>query len=151
MAIDYDLQIESQTKPETVLKQIIEINGFQQGDPSNDFFTAGLVGGVRPEFEQSQNLAKEDFGFVPTVRVWFTPYKDEREEIGMRDMMKAVMKILQQDSGNAALTMNGDYIVLTRINDKLNLNSNSFGDNDEKWWQLKRDVPFPSYEIKEFE
>lgn len=52
MAIDYDLQIESRTKAETVFEQIIQINGFQTGDRANDFFTAGLVGGVRPEFEQ---------------------------------------------------------------------------------------------------
>ena len=65
-------------------------------------------------------------------------------------MMKAIMTILQYDFGDAVVLMNNEYIVLTRINGKLILNSQSFGTNNDKWWNTK-DVPFRSYEIKELE
>lgn len=150
MAIDYNFQIETQRKPEDFLELILTINGFQKNTDENSFFADGLVGNVGFEETHSQNLTKEDFGFVPQIYVWFTPFRGEFEEAGSQNMMKAVMNILKSDDGNAVFLMNGEYIVLTRLNDKLILNSASFGDADEKEWNLK-EIPFADYDVKELD
>lgn len=150
MAIDYNFQIETQKKPEDFFELILTIEGFQKNTDENSFFADGLTGNVGFEEKHSQDLTKEDFGFVPQVYVWFTPFRGEFEETGLQNMMKAVMNILKADEGNAVFLMNGEYVVLTRLNDKLTLNSASFGNDDEKEWNIN-EIPFTDYDIKELD
>lgn len=150
MAIDYNFQIETQKKPEDFLELILRIDGFQKNTDENSFFADGLVGNVGFEENHSQVLTREDFGFTPQIYIWFTPFHGEFEEAGSQNMMNAVMTVLESESGNAVFLMNGEYIVLTRLDGKLALNSASFGDADEKEWSVEK-IPFADYELKEME
>lgn len=153
MAIDYHLKIDTEKTSVDLMNIILQIDGFRENERKNDFFAEGLVGGIWTETDDydsqvSQNLTYDDFGFRHKIVVWLTPYRDELEEAGMHNMMKAIMTVLQQDTGDAVVLMNNEYVILTRIAQKLALNSESFGEKD-KWWNPKEDVPFFDYELTE--
>ncbi len=153
MAIDYHLKIDTEKTPVEITKLILQLDRFEKNERENNFFAEGLVGGVWAETDDydsqiSQNLTNDDFGFRHKIVVWLTPYREEMEEAGMQNMMKVVMTVLQHDSGDAVVLMNGEYIILTRIDGKLTLTSENFGEKD-KWWNPKEDVPFSDYELKE--
>lgn len=148
MAIDYNLQIDTKKTPKEIYDLILQTNNFQKNEKENSFFANGLIGSVGYEEEHSQILTQQDFGFIPKVYVWLAPHREEMEEAGMQNMMKVVMTVLQNDSGDAVMLMNGEYIILTRIDGKLILTPENFGEKD-KWWNPKEDVPFSDYELRE--
>ncbi len=150
MAIHYYLLIDTNLTPFEVSDIIFELEGLKKNDRENTFFVDWLIGGVSEESESDKRLNQEEFGLSPTISIWFDPRcdDDEEQEKAMKDMMRVIVHILQKDSGDAVLVIDGEYLVLSRIKGNLLLDSDNFGEKD-RWWNPQVDVPFKNYEVKD--
>jgi hypothetical protein len=156
MALDFALEIDSPLTAEEVMKIILQQDGFEKNGGETDFLAEGLVGGVRASQGEDyyakvhQEIMQENFGFVPSLRIWYRPDGYDGYAAGMQNGLKIFMSLLQLNVGDAACVMNGESVKFTRIKGKLVLNQESFGDQQNSIWSL-RDVPFPDYQLKKFD
>ena len=148
MALDFDLEINTESSPNEVLNEVFKSAGFSQANYENGFYTDGVVGGVISQKGKSeyyadvhQQMLQANFGFQSTIKVWFRPDSYDNYEIGMKNGLKAFLSVLQNIKGDAVVLMNGEDIKLIRKDDKLILNSESFSADDSIW--TFDQIPFP--------
>lgn len=157
MALDFDLEVSTNKSIEEIFNSILDLEGFDKAEFDFGFSAEGIVGGIvrRQNSEDYysnayQEMMKENFGFHSTVKVWFRPDRDNAYEIGMRNGLKAFMKILQFDESDAVIIMNGESVKLIRKNGQLVLNADSFHADEELIWSF-REVPFVKYEVRKLQ
>lgn len=152
MALDFDLELKTNLTSKEILSMILELDGFRPADFENGFYADGVIGGTTSQEEKNgyyaqvhQNILKENFGFESDIKVWFRPDSYDNYEVGMQNVLKVLIYVLQKVQGDAVVLMNGESVKLLRKNNKLILNSESFSENNSVW--TLNQIPF-QYETK---
>ncbi len=150
MALEYSLEIDTKLIPTELMKIVSTISGFVWGEiPS---FVAGesmtyLFGlGLAicaPQFHQWSQCVKEAFGFINCVSISFRINPTPEYDLRLIGILRVTSVIMQHCSEDCVLLLNGEIIVLQRIQNKLFLNQD-FG----KWTDIElAEINFP-YELK---
>jgi hypothetical protein len=147
MALDYYLELNTKLTPLELMTSILSLESFEVLEKSTEFESDGVVGGISTASDGFQEIVQENFGFTPTISAWFRSDSYENYQIGMRNGLKAFMTILQQDTGDAVIFVDAEWIKMTRINGKIVLDSESFHEDKDMIWRFG-DVPFADFEVK---
>ena len=80
--------------------------------------------GAMQESDRGQAFMQSEFGFAPTVDVWFRINSRQDEEMGKQTLLRAVALLLDRFPGDAVLLFNGEHVVLQRLGGSLSFNNN---------------------------
>lgn len=150
MAMDFYLKLKTSLEPKEIADMIVEFDGFIKDEDDEHYFRAdGIYGGVIPMSETGIEVLREETGIDANLRIWFRlEASEEFYKLGLRNGLKAFMKILENTDGDAVIRLNDDDVKLIRKNGKVILNSESFFEDEEAMWRIK-DVPLRNFEVKE--
>ena len=144
MSLSYTLELQKKLEPKQLLQLLIERHNLQWHQDT--ISGKGIwVNAYTEDDADNQSLTKEEFGFIPSTIISFRINTDDTLEIGERTLIRAVMTLLQQVTGNAILLFNYENLVLQRINNKLIFNKDMW----EEWTANEMERVNIPYELKQ--
>lgn len=123
MSIDYDFNFSTNLEPKQVLELLSNEFSFKWGDETC-LNGIGIVMGALRRDEHSQLILESIFKIRSNSYVWFQLDKFSDHDEGHRNMLRVVMFLLQNTSGDVVFSFNLDTPVLRRLNEKITYNSN---------------------------
>lgn len=123
MATEYDLNISTDLKPAYIVQIIAgELDLERNGD--DYIITPSLFITATEKEHTSADYYSRLFGFRPNMLMGFRlqPKLPEGERIGRQEMLRAVMALLRHEAGDAVLLLNGERLILQRLDGRLVLN-----------------------------
>jgi len=114
MALEFDLSIDTELGPMEALSILSEGLNLEWTQELRLRGPAAIIGAFskRP---LGQSVIAEEFGFRPTIDVWFRISPKEEYQIGKNTVLRATVELLSKLSGDAVLLFNGEELVLQRI------------------------------------
>ena len=121
MALEFDLSIDTKLQPIEALSILSEGLNLEWTPEKNLRGPAAIVGAFykRP---LGKSVIAEEFGFQPTIDVWFRISPKEEYQTGKNTVLRATMELLGKVSGDAVLLFNGEELVLKKIGSQLLIN-----------------------------
>ena len=125
MPLDYDLEFEQDIEPKKVLQLLVDSHRFQWQDVGISGF--GIwINAYKEDEEDIKILTEKRIKFQPQTVVRFSYRSKSDSENEERTLIRAVMTLLNNVSGNAVLLFNCETIVFQRIENQLTFNNNFF-------------------------
>jgi hypothetical protein len=124
VALTYRLEVAADLEPRHALRLLADGLGLDS-EASELYGTGILVGAMTPP-AQGQDLTEEEFGFRPSLDVWFRldpNVPDGAYVEAKRRLIRAAMIVLRHTSGDAVLLFNGEQVLLRRRTGRLLLNA----------------------------
>jgi hypothetical protein len=149
MALEFELSLQTSFTPEEITDLVIKETNFvksHKGKDDGDFYTLGFICWVGLIDKNSQDIILEKYNVQTNLSLWFRHDYDNYKE-GLKNILKAVIIILQNTNGDAVFEDVSGYIKLIRVNGKITLCSSAFFEDEEAMWRFK-DIPF-EYEVKD--
>jgi hypothetical protein len=128
MSIDYTLQIATDQEPADLFRSLVETCNFTKMSGEfveRDEVTAGVYSraGTTSSDEVVRSIFQEEYGFTPSVAVWFQPSKFDKNFTSKAKyvcILQSVVTLLDHFPGNAALLYD-EQTVLRRLNGHLEI------------------------------
>lgn len=120
MSLEYELLIGTNSQPLDILNLLSRELELEWEETR--LFGPGIVLGATPETHDPQSIMMENFGFQPTLDLWFWLDSQENYQRGKQILLEATMLVLKHLSGDAVLLFNSEYTVLQRISGVLIFN-----------------------------
>ncbi|MCP3104775.1 hypothetical protein LZ198_38510 [Myxococcus sp. K15C18031901] len=129
MSLDYNFRIDTALTPERVLAVACDALGLKQPDASRPGDDAAIPGpgflfAAGPVARESQTLMKEELGISPSVDLQFWVDAEQRHT-AITVLLRGVLTILRQESGDAVLLFGGENVLLLRQAGNLRLDSST--------------------------
>jgi len=121
MSLDYELRIETDFNPDKIYDILSNQFDLKPGEDQR-LFNSGIIIGVYPEKPATQELMLENYGFKPTIDIWFSLKHQDQENLGKQTLLKVSILLLSLISGDAVLLFNSEKTVLQRISGVLIFN-----------------------------
>ena len=145
MSLSYTLELEKKLEPKQLLQLLVERHNLQWHQET--ISGKGIwINAYAEDDPENQSLTKKEFGFIPSTIISFRVNTDDTLEIGERTLIRAVMTLLQQVTGNAILLFNYENLVLQRINNQLIFNQDMW----EEWTANELEGINLPYKLKQF-
>ena len=141
MSLNYELRIDTEWEAQQISDLLSKELFLERGEESR-LLSPGAVMGVFPENEMRRSIMQLEYGFKPTIDVWFWLDSNLDYEKGKHTLLTASMLLLSKFSGDAVLLFNYERTVFQRIQHTLIFNSQS------ATWQeaeLAAEVKLPYY------
>jgi hypothetical protein len=149
MALEFELSIQTSLNANEVTELMLKETDFmrsKKGKNDGDFYGLGFICWISLIDELGQDITLETHSVKTNLSLWFWHDNDNYKE-GLRNILKAVILVLQNTSGDAVFESIGGSANLLRINGRLALSPTSFFEDEEAMWRFK-DIPF-EYEVKD--
>ncbi len=141
MSLNYELRIDTEWEAQQVSDFLSKELSLEWGEESR-LLSPGVVIGVFSEKETRRSIMQLEYGFKPTIDVWFWLNSNRDYEKGKHTLLRASMLLLSKLPGDAVLLFNYERTVLQRIEGTLIFNS------QPATWQeaeLAAEVKLPYY------
>jgi hypothetical protein len=141
VSLNYELRIDTEWEPQQISDLLSKELSLERGEESR-LLSPGAAIGVFPETEMRRSIMQLEYGFKPTIDVWFWLDSNRDYEKGKHTLLAASMLLLSKLSGDAVLLFNYERTVFQRIQNTLIFNSQS------PTWQkaeLAAEVKLPYY------
>lgn len=120
MATEYYFHLTTPLEPQKALDLLVNENQFEWGPDQSKVPQIGGYGlwvpAIKP-YASTQSLYEENFGFRPMLSITFR-IQSKEYGVAIRAIVRCVMTLLKQSSGDAILDSNGS-IILQRIKGEL--------------------------------
>lgn len=120
MSLEYELLIVTDWQPLDILNLLSRELELEWEETR--LFGPGIVLGATHETYDPQSMMMENFGFQPTLDLWFWLDSQENYQRGKEILLEATMLVLKHLSGDAVLLFNSEYTVLQRTSGVLIFN-----------------------------
>ena len=141
MSLNYELRINTEWEPQQISDLLSKELSLERGEESR-LLSPGAVIGVFPEKEMRRSIMQLEYGFKPTIDVWFWLNSNRDYEKGKHTLLTASTLLLSQLPGDAVLLFNYERTIFQRIQHTLIFNSHP------PTWQeaeLAAEVKLPYY------
>ncbi len=141
MSLNYELRIDTEWEAQQISDFLSKELSLEWGEESS-LLSPGVLIGVFPEKETRRSIMQLEYGFKPTIDVWFWLNSNRDYEKGKHTLLTASMLLLSKLPGDAVLLFNYERTVLQRIEGTLIFNS------QPATWQeaeLAAEVKLPYY------
>lgn len=122
MSLNYELRINTEWEAQQISDFLSKELSLEWGEESR-LLSPGVVIGVFPEKETRRSIMQLEYGFKPTIDVWFWLNSNRDYEKGKHTLLTASMLLLSKLPGDAVLLFNYERTVLQRIEGTLIFNS----------------------------
>ncbi len=113
MAIDFSFNIVTDLSVSDIQKQILSLERFELQNES--IIGPGLVAfNVFAKSDTGKSIIKESLGFVPNLHVLFRIEKFDTTRAGYKSVLIVALEMLRQSTGDAALLIDSEIVVLIR-------------------------------------
>lgn len=123
MSTSYDFNFSTNLEPKEVLELLANKFSFTWGDETC-LNGMGVITGALKRDKHSQLNLESIFKVRPNSYVWFQLSRSSDQNEAYRNMLRVVMFLLQNTSGDVVLLFNGETPVLKRLNEQIIYNSN---------------------------
>jgi hypothetical protein len=123
MSTGYDFNFSTDLEPKQVLELLANKFSFKWGDETCLNGMGVIVGALKRD-EHSQLNLESIFKVRSNSYVWFELSRSSDQNESYRNMLRVVMFLLQNTSGDVVLLFNGETPVLRRLNEQIIYNSN---------------------------
>jgi hypothetical protein len=141
VSLNYELRIDTEWEAQQVSDFLSKELSLEWGEESR-LLSPGVLIGVFPSKETRRSIMQLEYGFKPTIDVWFWLNSNRDYEKGKHTLLRASMLLLSKLPGDAVLLFNYERTVLQRIEGTLIFNS------QPATWQeaeLAAEVKLPYY------
>ncbi|CAD5945290.1 hypothetical protein PCC9214_02198 [Planktothrix tepida] len=142
MSLDYELRLETNFNSNNIYDILSNQFDLQPGEDQR-LFNSGIIIGVSPEKPATQYLMLENYGFKPTIDVWFRLKHQDEKILGKQTLLNVSILLLSQISGDAVLLFNSEKTVLQRISGVL-----IFNQKPETWQDSELSQVELNYHVK---
>jgi hypothetical protein len=142
MALDYTLHLSTSVKPRQAWERLAgRIAGLAWSEDDSCLFDETVTITAMDSRALTRSVIEESFQFVPNLWVGFRCAKFADQDTFARVLLDATLLLLE-DSKEAVILFNGEFIILQRLGGQLVFNADSGLWHDEKWLKGRLTVPF---------
>jgi len=142
MAIEYDLYLSNNMKPEQLMEMLLGRIEELAWAEDKSFLTGPTmsVGTYEPR-KSRQEAMEAGYGFAPALLIWFRRKFDAKPG-RFAELLLEITLLMLEHTQDAVLLFNGEITVMQRLGGRIAFNAETNPGRDEAWLRSHFPLPF---------